>query len=29
MLRQGPYADEGELRADIERCALAEDCESG
>jgi cytochrome c biogenesis protein CcmG, thiol:disulfide interchange protein DsbE len=28
-LKQGPYSDEGELRADIERCALAGDCESG
>jgi cytochrome c biogenesis protein CcmG/thiol:disulfide interchange protein DsbE len=28
-LKQGQYADEGDLRADIERCALAEDCESG
>jgi len=28
-LKQGPYAEESELRADIERCALAADCESG
>jgi cytochrome c biogenesis protein CcmG, thiol:disulfide interchange protein DsbE len=28
-LKQGQYADESDLRADIERCALAEDCESG
>jgi cytochrome c biogenesis protein CcmG/thiol:disulfide interchange protein DsbE len=28
-LKQGPYADRSELRADIERCALAGDCESG
>jgi cytochrome c biogenesis protein CcmG, thiol:disulfide interchange protein DsbE len=28
-LKQGPYTDESELRADIERCALAGDCESG
>jgi cytochrome c biogenesis protein CcmG/thiol:disulfide interchange protein DsbE len=28
-LKQGPYSDEGELRNDIESCALAEDCESG
>lgn len=28
-LKQGPYADHAELRADIERCALRESCESG
>jgi thiol-disulfide isomerase/thioredoxin len=28
-LKQGPYTDESELRADIERCALAGECESG
>ena len=28
-LKQGPYSDASDLRADIERCALAEDCESG
>jgi|SRR5829696_5591824 len=28
-LKQGPYAEESELRADIERCALAGECESG
>jgi cytochrome c biogenesis protein CcmG, thiol:disulfide interchange protein DsbE len=28
-LKQGPYTEESDLRADIERCALAEDCESG
>jgi thiol-disulfide isomerase/thioredoxin len=29
MLKQGAYAEESELRADIERCALADECESG
>jgi cytochrome c biogenesis protein CcmG, thiol:disulfide interchange protein DsbE len=28
-LKQGPYAKGSDLRADIERCALAEDCEGG
>jgi thiol-disulfide isomerase/thioredoxin len=28
-LKQGPYSEGSDLRADIERCALAEDCESG
>jgi len=28
-LKQGPYSDPEELRADIESCALAGDCESG
>jgi cytochrome c biogenesis protein CcmG, thiol:disulfide interchange protein DsbE len=28
-LKQGPYSGEGDLRADIERCALAEECDSG
>jgi cytochrome c biogenesis protein CcmG, thiol:disulfide interchange protein DsbE len=28
-LKQGPYTDPKDLRADIERCALAGDCESG
>ena len=28
-LKQGQYAEESDLRADIERCALAGDCESG
>jgi len=29
FLKQGQYAAEEDLRDDIERCALAEDCESG
>jgi thiol-disulfide isomerase/thioredoxin len=28
-VKQGQYPDEAALRADIERCALANDCESG
>jgi cytochrome c biogenesis protein CcmG, thiol:disulfide interchange protein DsbE len=28
-LKQGPYTDHAELRADIERCALRESCEDG
>jgi cytochrome c biogenesis protein CcmG, thiol:disulfide interchange protein DsbE len=28
-LKQGPYTEHAELRADIERCALRESCESG
>ncbi len=28
-LKQGPYSDAAELRADIERCALADECDSG
>jgi cytochrome c biogenesis protein CcmG/thiol:disulfide interchange protein DsbE len=28
-LKQGPYTDPADLRADVERCALAGDCESG
>jgi cytochrome c biogenesis protein CcmG, thiol:disulfide interchange protein DsbE len=28
-LKQGPYSDAGDLRTDVERCALAEDCKSG
>jgi thiol-disulfide isomerase/thioredoxin len=29
FLKQGQYADESDLQADIERCALAGECESG
>jgi cytochrome c biogenesis protein CcmG/thiol:disulfide interchange protein DsbE len=29
FLRQGQYANEAELKADIERCSLREECESG
>jgi len=28
-LKQGPYSEGSDLRADIERCALAEECEGG
>jgi thiol-disulfide isomerase/thioredoxin len=28
-LKQGPYSDMGDMRADIESCALAGNCESG